>query len=138
MTDKKVKEPDLFNEAELEAIRKEAMGLELELLRKGKRAELLKEARKEARRSMKPEEALRPCLIDLPGFARDITLDQTHYLHGVTYYVTEAVEATLLGQMRSSWRHEKEIGGVNDNAYRVPRHDVVSPSGRTVSTSMRI
>lgn len=136
MVDKKPVE--LFSDAELDALRKEAMGLELELLKKGKKAELLKEFRKEARRSMKPEEALRPCLIDLPGFSDRVILDGTIYLHGVTYYVTEAVEATLLSQMQDSWYHEDEVGGVNKNAYRAPRHDIVSPNGRTVSANTRI
>jgi hypothetical protein len=60
-------------------------------------------------------------LIDLPGHAEYIRIDNRRYYHAYTYTVPYSVADTLNHMMDRAWRHEEETGGANKDAYRKPR-----------------
>jgi hypothetical protein len=85
-------------------------------------ARLLEEYKKLARRELIPEEELHPVTIDLAGHSTKITVDGTDYFQGVTYHFTAAQAASIREIAFRGWKHEREIGGANTNAYRKPRN----------------
>jgi len=56
--------------------------------------------------------------IDLPGFSKDIRINNKPYTHGEIYTVPASVAETLMDMMARAWRHEEEVGGANHDVYR--------------------
>jgi len=66
-------------------------------------------------------------LVDLPGHAEYIRLDNRRYYHAHTYTVPFSIADSLMSTMDRAWRHEEETGGANKDAYRKPRLTGLSP-----------
>jgi hypothetical protein len=72
-------------------------------------------------------------LMDLPGHAEYIRIDNARYYHAYTYTVPASVADTLMHMMDRAWRHEEETGGANKDVYRKPRLTGLSSSGAIVN-----
>lgn len=132
--------PMELTQAEKEALWLEAEADVAEELKAAEKERLLKEYKKEVRRSRIPEEALEPILIDVAGHSNKITLDSVEYFHGTTYYLSQAQRATINDIMSQTWKHEREIGGANSNAYRAPLDRTIRPAdmSRPLSSLLRM
>jgi cytochrome c-type biogenesis protein CcmH/NrfG len=127
-------EEKLFNEQEMEAIRREAEEAVLKDQKAKAKKALLEEAKREARSKIDPEEEIIEVVITLPRFAPFIAIDGTQYHHGNTYKVPRKQYNTICDIMAQSWRHEEAAFGERDpNAYQVKRGGVV---GRGTSLNM--
>ena len=107
---------------EKKALYAEAMKEIAKEVKEKESARLLEEYKKLARRELVPEEELSPITIDLAGHSTKITVDGVDYFQGVTYNFTVGQAASIREIMYRGWRHEREIGGANTNAYRKPRN----------------
>jgi len=114
----------LLSEDELEQLRKDAANLvkveEKDKLKKQK----LEQFMKEARADYAPEEALRKILIDLPGHATLIRINETEYHHNHTYDVPISAYRCLNEVMFRAWQHEDVVGGVNRDKYIKPARNM--------------
>lgn len=135
-------EPPLptLTEKEKEEIWKKAQAKVQAELRERAKRELFEEYERIARQELVPEEQLEPLLIDLAGHSSRITLDGIVYMHGHTYYFTQAQRATVLEIMQRTWTHEAEVGGANSNLYRAPRDNRITMSdlGRSAASILRM
>ncbi len=132
--------PELTTE-ERKALYAKAVETVQQELKDAEAARILKEYEKDVRRRLVPEEELIPVLIDVAGHADRITIDGTQYFQGVTYSVPQVKAATIREIMARTWKHEREIGGANGNAYRQPRNLTLSPNSpvpATMSHLMRV
>lgn len=111
-------------ELELQAKARAQVEAKYKKIAKEKRlAELVKLYEQEAI----PEQQLHPLLINVAGHANKIALDGRTYYHGQIYNVTQSEYDTLEEIMANTWRHEREVGGANFNAYRKPANALLSP-----------
>lgn len=86
----------------------------------------LKEERAKVNINARNEELVQ-VLIDLPGFAGSIKIDNREYFHGTTVTVPVSVARDMQSMMARSWEHEAEVGGANRDAYRQPKHTAIRP-----------
>lgn len=107
---------------EKKALYAEAMKEIAKEVKEKESARLLEEYKKLARRELIPEEELSPLTIDLAGHSTKISVDGVDYFQGVTYHLTAAQAATIREIAYRGWKHEREIGGANSNAYRRPHN----------------
>jgi hypothetical protein len=111
-----------LNQEEKRALYAEAMKAVAEEVKEKESARLLEEYKKLARRELIPEEELHPVTIDLAGHSTKISVDGTDYFQGVTYHFTAGQAASIREIAFRGWKHEREIGGANSNAYRRPHN----------------
>ena len=88
----------------------------------------LETAMDDVRQEMNPQaiHETRFIIIDLAGHSDRITLDGMPYFHGMPCTVPKPVYDVLMEQTTRGWKHEREIGGANANAYQSPREITVS------------
>ena len=123
---------DLLDEEDRLKLREKARDTVAAKIKAKQEAELLKKYEKEYERELTddPNEEYRTVLIDLPGHAPDIRLDEQRFYHGRTYEVKASVYDYIMEQMQRCWAHEDEIGGANRDAYSKPaRHGAFQPAG---------
>ena len=60
-------------------------------------------------------------IVDLPGHANKIRIDNQQYYHGYSYTRAYSVAETVMYMMDQAWRHEETTGGANKDVYRKPR-----------------
>jgi hypothetical protein len=130
----------LFTEEELKKLQEQA-AVEVHLDEKEKlRKQKLEQFKKEARAKFQPEEEIREVLMDLPGHAFLVRLNETEFHHNHKYYVPLSVYRVLNEIMYRAWVHEDEIGGANRDTYRRPHKNLTTadaiPGG--MSTQMRV
>jgi len=126
---------ELFTDAELEALKLEAAKVIDEDLKKLARAEALKHFTKAERARRLPAEEQIEYMIDLPGYAMSCVVDNVTYFHGKVYKVSRRQYASLRESVQNAWRHERNIGGANANAYRQPSLPTIS--GTTLGVTSR-
>src|SRR5262249_13481317 len=81
-----------------------------------------KQVLEEERRAFEPDMELVQVVIDLPGFANWILLDNRVYHQGMVYDVPQVVFSTIVEQMSRAWAHEDEIGNPNRKFYVKPQY----------------
>lgn len=115
---------------EQEAIRKKARETvaaeQMEAASKSFLAKALEEERARVNINDRGEELV-AVLIDLPGFAQSIKVNNREYFHGATYSVPLSLARDMKSMMARSWEHEREVGGANRDAYRVPKNQTIRP-----------
>ena len=117
---------ELLSEEEIKALRAQARAKVQEDLKKKASQDALSHFLKEEQKMLDPEEEMVKILIDVPGYADRITLDNQIFMHGVEYTVSRRQAETMREIMQNAWRHERTIGGANANEYRAPANATIS------------
>ena len=93
---------------------------------KAAKAEFKAKARTAVRVQKGLEEEQVTFLVDLPGHADKIRIDNQLFYHGFSYTRPFSIAETVFYMMDQAWRHEEAVGGANKDAYRKPRNTGIS------------
>lgn len=112
----------LLSAEDLEAIRAKAHTAARDEQKQKAKDQVYQRELEMARREFEPEQELRPIMIDLAPFAKNIMLDGVQYHHGQVYNVTGPQYAVLMETMARGWAHDEEVGSPNRKSYQKPAH----------------
>jgi hypothetical protein len=114
----------LLNADDMEELRAMAKAAVEKEYKDAERKVVLQRLIDEERGKADPEEEILPILIDLPGHAACIKINQKPYWHSVTYDVPVSIWRSLSDIMAQAWKHEEVVNNVNRARYQpVSRND---------------